>query len=137
MKHLLEVLTEEAVHGLELVALLIILVGTVEALVAIPKQLKVMSTARDNRAVWLRYSRWLVAALTVQLAADIVESSISHGWEEIGHLGAVAVIRTFLNYFLDRDVETVIARHRGEHGAHAAHGEPVENEPTSRAVARA
>lgn len=134
MKHLLEVLTEETVHGLELVALLIIVFGTIEALVALPRQLKVMSSAQDNRGVWLRYSRWLVAALTVQLAADIVESSISHGWEDIGRLGAVAVIRTFLNYFLDRDVESALARHRGEHSSPS---EQSEHEPTSRAVARA
>jgi uncharacterized membrane protein len=65
--------------------------------------------------------------LTVQLAADIVESSISHGWEEIARLGAVAVIRTFLNYFLDRDVESAIERERAR----------SEHAPASRAVAHA
>jgi uncharacterized membrane protein len=58
----------------------------------------------------MHYSRWLVAALTFQLAADIIETSISTNWQTIGRVGAVAVIRTFLNYFLDRDLDTIRKR---------------------------
>jgi uncharacterized membrane protein len=57
------------------------------------------------RQAWLRYARWLVAGLTLQLAADIIETSISTSWQTIGRVGAIAVIRTFLNYFLERDVQ--------------------------------
>jgi len=39
------------------------------------------------------------------LAADIVRTAISQSWTDIGQLGAIAVIRTFLNYFLEKDVE--------------------------------
>jgi uncharacterized membrane protein len=35
----------------------------------------------------------------------VVRSVISPSWEQIGELGAIAVIRTFLNYFLERDLE--------------------------------
>ena len=57
-----------------------------------------------QRDAWLRYARWLVVGLTFQLAADIIETSISTSWEAIGRLAAIAVIRTFLNYFLERDL---------------------------------
>jgi uncharacterized membrane protein len=30
---------------------------------------------------------------------------ISPTWQDIGELGAIAVIRTFLNYFLEHDLE--------------------------------
>jgi hypothetical protein len=30
---------------------------------------------------------------------------VSPKWQDIGELGAIAVIRTFLNYFLERDQE--------------------------------
>jgi uncharacterized membrane protein len=58
----------------------------------------------------LRYARWLVAGLTFQLAADIIETSISTGWESVGRLAAIAVIRTCLNYFLERDLTEVRER---------------------------
>jgi uncharacterized membrane protein len=51
----------------------------------------------------MRLARWLIAGLTFQLAADIIETSVAPSWDEIGQLAAIAVIRTFLNFFLDRD----------------------------------
>ena len=61
----------------------------------------------ERRDVWLTYARWLIAGLTFQLAADIIETSIRSSWESIAQLGVVAVIRTFLNYFLERDLAEV------------------------------
>jgi len=57
------------------------------------------------RAVWVWYARWLVAALTFLLAADIIESTIAPSYEDLIRLGVIAVIRTFLNYFLDKDLQ--------------------------------
>jgi uncharacterized membrane protein len=48
---------------------------------------------------------WLLLGLEFELAADIIRSVISPTWMEIGELGAIAVIRTFLNYFLEKDLE--------------------------------
>ena len=59
---------------------------------------------RRFREILVRYGRWLVAGLTFQLAADIIGTSIAPSWQEVGQLGAIAVIRTFLNYFLERDL---------------------------------
>jgi uncharacterized membrane protein len=59
----------------------------------------------------------LVAALSLQLAADIIESSISESWEAIGRLGAIALIRTFLDYFLGRDVDEIRERQQERRGA--------------------
>ena len=61
--------------------------------------------------IWLDYARWLVAALTVQLGADIVESAAAPSWEGIARLGAIAAIRTFLNFFLARDLHELRQRH--------------------------
>ena len=66
----------------------------------------------ERRDIWLRYARWLVAGLTFQLAADIIETSITTEWEAVARLGAIAVIRTFLNFFLEHDVEDVRQRQR-------------------------
>jgi uncharacterized membrane protein len=59
------------------------------------------------RERYLRYVRWLVAGLTFQLAADIIGTATGVSWDEIGRLAAIAAIRTFLSYFLDRDVAEV------------------------------
>lgn len=55
--------------------------------------------------IWLRFGIWLLLGLEFELAADIVRTAIAPSWTEIGQLGAIALIRTFFNYFLERDVE--------------------------------
>jgi uncharacterized membrane protein len=60
----------------------------------------------------MSFGRWLVAGLTFQLAADIVDTTLAPSWGDIGKLGAIAVIRTFLNYFLNRDLDAIVARGR-------------------------
>jgi uncharacterized membrane protein len=62
--------------------------------------------------VWLSYARWLVAALTFQLAADIIETSIAPTWDDVERLAVIAVVRTLLNYFLEKDVEDIRDRQR-------------------------
>ena len=103
--------TETIVLVIDWMALVIIAVGTVQAFVS---ALRIMVGGRaaeiDRREVWLRYGRTLVAGLTFQLAADIAESSITTDWNAVGRLAAIAVIRTFLNYFLERDLADIRER---------------------------
>jgi uncharacterized membrane protein len=60
---------------------------------------------RRNKEAFLRFASWLVLALEFELAADIVRTAISPTWTDIGKLGAIAVIRTGLNFFLERDLD--------------------------------
>jgi uncharacterized membrane protein len=105
MREWLVIISEPAITLIDALALLVILVGTIEVSVKVVRASFKPLGLQVERQVWLRYARWLVAGLTFQLAADIIETSISTSWQTIGRVGAVAVIRTFLNYFLERDVE--------------------------------
>jgi uncharacterized membrane protein len=60
--------------------------------------------------IFVRFGMWLLFGLQFALAADIVRSVISPTWNDIGQLAAIAVIRTFLNYFLERDLQEVQER---------------------------
>jgi uncharacterized membrane protein len=105
MREWLAIISEPVVTGLDAIALLVIVVGTAEVLVKVVRAAIKPLGSREASRDWLRYARWLVAALTFQLAADIIETSVTTSWQTIGRLSAIAVIRTFLNYFLERDVE--------------------------------
>ena len=52
----------------------------------------------------LTLARYLVLALEFQVAADILSTAIAPSWDQIGKLGAIAAIRTLLNYFLMREM---------------------------------
>jgi uncharacterized membrane protein len=105
MREWLGLISDPVITAIDAIALLVIVVGTAEMSVNVVRAAIKPLGRQEARKVWLRYSRWLVAALTFQLAADIVETSVTTSWQTIGRLGAIAVIRTFLNYFLEHDVE--------------------------------
>jgi uncharacterized membrane protein len=104
VRELLFRVTEIAVLVIDAMALVTIAFGTLSAFLDTIRHWFSKVSGHERRLIWLRYSRWLVAGLTFQLAADIIESSIATDWSSVGRLAAVAAIRTFLNYFLERDV---------------------------------
>lgn len=50
-------------------------------------------------------ARYLALALEFQLGADILSTAVAPSWDRIGKLGAIAVIRTGLNYFLSLEMK--------------------------------
>ncbi len=60
----------------------------------------------DYSDIRLILARYLAVGLELQLGADILSTAISPSWDEIGKLGAIAIIRTGLNYFLSREMES-------------------------------
>jgi uncharacterized membrane protein len=59
----------------------------------------------DFTAVRLTLARFLAIALEFELGADILSTAVAPSWDAIGKLGAIAVIRTALNFFLNRDMQ--------------------------------
>ncbi|MGC1465308.1 MAG: DUF1622 domain-containing protein [Pseudolabrys sp.] len=110
MREWLVIITENAIVIIDALALVIVVVGTIEAFFGGLRAMFGSTGGHERRDVWLRHARWLVAGLTFQLAADIIETSISTSWDAVARIAAVAVIRTFLNYFLDRDLAEIRAR---------------------------
>jgi uncharacterized membrane protein len=110
LKEWLVYLTELSITLIDALALVIIVYGTIEAFVGGMQLMLGQRSGHERRTVWLRYARWLVAGLTFQLAADIIETSITTSWDAVARLGVIAIIRTGLNYFLERDLTEVRAR---------------------------
>jgi uncharacterized membrane protein len=64
--------------------------------------------------VRLGLARFLALGLEFQLGADILATAVSPTFEEIGKLGAIATIRTALNYFLAQEIARERERPAGE-----------------------
>ena len=58
-----------------------------------------------NPAIKLTFGRWLLLALELQLAADILNTTVDPDIEGLVKLFVIALIRTFLNYFLTREID--------------------------------
>lgn len=117
---MLEQLFQEAAQTLGLLAeaavVLIVAWGAGEALF---KTVGLVAFRRNDlggrREIWLGFAAWIMLALEFALAADIIRTAIAPTWQDIGMLGAIAAIRTGLNWFLARDIA-----HFTAHGGHRA-----------------
>jgi len=97
---------------IEALGALVIAAGTVVVVVALVRHL-VSARGGSFIPIRLSFARYLTLALELQLAADILSTSVAPTWDRIGKLAAIAVIRTALNFFLSkelRDESTAEAR---------------------------
>jgi uncharacterized membrane protein len=106
MKDWLTVIAFNVVMIIQIMALLVVAFGTLQAFIVSLRAMVTPSGAGHNfHNGYVQYARWLIAGLTFQLAADIIQTSFAPTWDEIGQLAAIAAIRAFVNFFLERDME--------------------------------
>jgi len=110
LKAWLVAVSEPTIVIIDAVASLVIVVGVANLGIGLLRGSFSGASNRELRTIWLGFAKVLVAALSIQLAADVIESSISTSWEAIGRLAAIAAIRTFLDYFLGRDMAEIRER---------------------------
>jgi len=99
--------------GAETLGVLIVFLGVALAAALFLRALLARQT-QDFNAIRLTLARYLAVALEFQLGADILSTAIAPSWTAIGKLGAVAVIRTALNYFLSKEIQEERADERSD-----------------------
>ncbi|MDI1323987.1 MAG: DUF1622 domain-containing protein [Algoriphagus sp.] len=87
----------------EFTAVLCVVVGFFSALLYLIRSKEEHYSPMFNR-LKLRFGGWLALALEFQLASDILQTTVSPSYENLIQLGAIALIRTFLNYFLSKEL---------------------------------
>ena len=88
---------------------------TLGVCVAIVQLVRTLAAGRPAEFTETRLilARHLALALEFELGADILGTAVSPSWDQIGKLGAVAVIRTGLNFFLSREMKEERPREEG------------------------
>ncbi|BFM39741.1 DUF1622 domain-containing protein [Synechocystis sp. LKSZ1] len=99
---------------LEFLAVLITLIASINALKLLLTANRKISKAKLTADLRLDLARSLALSLEFLLGADIVGTAVSPDWNALGQLAAVAVIRTFLNYFLAKEVKELQTEHLPE-----------------------
>ena len=106
-----DTLEEQVRFGVEWLRLLVEVLGAVVVAIGIAVAVvglvrhAVMERCASFTAIRLSLARYLTLALELQLAADILSTSVAPTWVQIGKLAAIAVIRTMLNYFLTKEMK--------------------------------
>ncbi len=100
---------------LEVVALLKITIESIALLIlafAVVKAVKSLifrnrRTEREAKLAQVRLDLGIALALSLEflLAADIVATAVSPSWDALGKLATISAVRTFLNFFLEKEVK--------------------------------
>jgi uncharacterized membrane protein len=94
----------DVIPVIDAIGAFIIVVGVVVSFAAyLLSELRIRP--RPYEDVRLVLGRFLALGLEFQLASDILGTAVSPSFAEIGRLGAIAGIRTVLNYFLAQDLK--------------------------------
>lgn len=94
-------------------AAIVIGIASMRALLAYFANLLGRSGDIPKEAIRLSLGRSLALALEFELGADILKTAVAPEWRDIGLLAAIAVLRTALNFFLERELRAAELR-RGE-----------------------
>lgn len=103
MEDLLKSFWAVAATIVEGAAALLITIGAAEAFAM--SLMRFRAPTSQKMEIWMHFATWLLLGLEFELAADVIRTAIAPTWSDIGQLASIAAIRTFLSYFLDKDIE--------------------------------
>ncbi|MEM7590869.1 MAG: DUF1622 domain-containing protein [Cyanobacteria bacterium P01_A01_bin.83] len=90
------------IEGIAIIILVLAIIKAVRQLI-----FRDLRMDRERKLCQVRLDLGIALALSLEflLAADIVATAVSPSWESVGKLAAISAIRTFLNFFLEREVK--------------------------------
>jgi len=105
MKDIAEIVTKHLSSTVEVLAGFVIGVALLKFLYKYIKHLFTPNDGITNQTIRIHFGSALTVALELLLAADILATAIAPTWDDIGKLASIAVLRTALNYFLERELK--------------------------------
>ena len=99
--------------GIETVGVVLVATGVCVAIAQLARVL-IARQPTEFTDIRLTLARYLALALEFELGADILGTAVSPSWDQIGKLGAVAVIRTGLNFFLSMEMRQEKTMEKGK-----------------------
>ena len=111
MEEIIKTITLNLARWVEAGAAIVIAIASIRALglylwaVATDRSLAV-----PKEEIRLALGRSLALALELELGADILKTAVAPTWNDIGLLASIAVLRTALNYFLERELRNAEKR---------------------------
>lgn len=105
MKEWAEIITKYLSSFVEILAAMVIGIALLQFLYSYIRNIFKPNVETINQNIRIRFGSSLTVALELLLGADILATAIAPTWDDIGKLAAIAVLRTALNFFLERELK--------------------------------
>jgi uncharacterized membrane protein len=99
--------------GVAVLAAVIVGYGAILAFYQVMTSAVRRTGTRNYESARIELGRMLVVALEFELGSDLLQTAVSPTWSHIGIVAAIVVLRSSLNYLLEKDItrmEQQIAR---------------------------
>lgn len=106
MKEWAEIITKYLSSLVEILAAAVIAIALLQFIIRYALNVLRPNVETINQKVRIQFGSSLALALELLLGADILATAIAPTWDDIGKLAAIAVLRTGLNFFLERELRT-------------------------------
>ncbi len=106
MKNWAEIITKHLSSVVEILASVVIAIALLQFIIRYLLNVFKPNIETLNQKVRIQFGSSLALALELLLGADILATAIAPTWDDIGKLAAIAVLRTGLNFFLERELRT-------------------------------
>jgi len=98
-------------RAVEILAAVIIGTAVIKTLFNYFSLLKPSAFKITKEETRVQFGSSVAVSLELLLGADVLATAVAPSWDDIGKLAAIAVIRTALNYFLERELKHMNASH--------------------------
>ncbi|CAN5834723.1 hypothetical protein BH10BAC2_BH10BAC2_22240 [soil metagenome] len=105
MEEIARLVTINVSHIVEILAAVIIGIAVIKTLLNYFPLLKSFKTSKEE--IRVHFGSSVAVSLELLLGADVLATAVAPNCDDIGKLAAIAVLRTALNYFLDKELKHI------------------------------
>lgn len=111
MEEVAKQVTINVSYAVEILAAIIIGIAVIKTLLNYFSLLKPSFLKITKEEIRIKFGSSVAVSLELLLGADVLATAVAPTWNEIGKLAAIAVLRTGLNYFLERELKNINTIH--------------------------
>ena len=112
MEEIAKQVTINVSHAVEILAAIIIGIAVIKTLLNYFSLIKSASSQITKEEIRVQFGSSVAVSLELLLGADVLATAVAPSWDDIGKLAAIAVLRTALNYFLEKELKHMHSKPR-------------------------
>ncbi len=105
MEEIAKNITINISHTLEIISALVIAVALVKLVINYVQSFVKPANGLSAMEVRILFGSGVAVSLELLLGADVLATAVAPSWDDIGKLAAIAVLRTGLNFFLEKELK--------------------------------
>jgi uncharacterized membrane protein len=118
MEEIAKQITTNVSYAVEILAAVIIGVAVIKTLLNYFSLLKLSASKIPKEEIRVQFGSSVAVSLELLLGADVLATAVAPSWDDIGKLAAIAILRTALNYFLERELKGINAMQSNKKSDH-------------------